>query len=487
MILAIFFGLIAIILLIVPSALNISLSWYVLKRIRSRFAIVNKVALIFIFISISLFLTLNIRIASILNDTYYSISSRSDEFIDEPLNIDVGSEITLKGNILKVSFKKNYSDSIGLGFLESSSSFFKFYKPRIVTENAEHWLISQGFKINRDVTKNNRYLITYKLNSDEYHDIVELGVYDNGKLKAKLQKRFRKKFYLEDSDNPYSNFLLYVTQSTIWNYLIPDSLGIAGERYPNTLDAKRQDPLSKFLSKVITPVTKENIVKITYLKVESETMAKESIGAEQARIPNRVVDGWCERQVFFKPRWANQYKKKLTFLEMKGDRQGTWLVIKKSNKELSRTFITTNDIKKYIFTDVYFVKCTDKSISVLLSYWYVDRNMSNRKNFSTREKRFQYRKKQDKASLEERRHKWWLTYTWDGELTNAMKFTVSSEATYYDTGINIVGKFYEQYRPVNFVELSNNDYRFDILGLDRRYVVNLSKNASYGKVPGKEP
>lgn len=480
LVLLIIIAIISIVLFSLPTFLNLILSWFICKQVKKYFSINNQIALIAIFIFISTVLTLNIRLPGIMSDAYYEIFTSERSEINTPIKIPVGTEIALIGETSAISFKESYFQSVEVTSGAGIGSRYRFSKPTIKSDNINTWLQEQGFKVNRESDNNLQYKIHIEVNSDDYHDSVEMTLYDGKKITSTYKKRFRKAFYLERNDSIYSKSLLYLTQSTITNTLIPDMLGVKGVNYKNTVGMKFQQPLSSFLSKAITVEPPDISIKtqeLNVISVKPVTFMGHAI--ENPSSNNIASDEWCDKRILFKPRWINKFTgKPLTYGE-EGERQGTWLIINKKDGKNSRIFIATDEVKKYIFTREYLAECTDNTISMLLSFLWVDKSMEeinklSTKKYSSREKYFANQKLIQKKLNEEGRIFWWLKYTGDGALISSKKFTLPQEAAYYDTGLNIVGKFYKRYNPTKFYKVNPNEYKLELSDLNKGYIVLLS-------------
>lgn len=451
--------LIALGLIIIPTILNIGISLFFYKIIRSYYGIKTFFPKFIIFILISVLLTLNIRLPGIIKDSAQLLINPTIYDINTQLTIPRGSVITLVGNPSVLKFKRNYFESVRYEF--SPAFGYKFVYPKERNEQIEYWLKKQGFKINRNSEINTKYKINLTFKSDDLHETVKMTLTKDSKVYSTYKKQFRKSFQLEKSVNSAEKTFLYLSQYNIWNSLF--SILSIKEK---VLDS----PLSSFLSDAIIIAKPLIDIPTQYLTTTSETpIFYKGLDAKKKSMPKPSHLGWCNKGIYFMPHYKNgsDFHNKRGQIET-GDRQGSWLVFKENRNEKLRVFIETPEFNEYVFSDNHLVTCTEDSVSILVSFWHIGESF----NSYYKEKNIP-RRQREKKTKEDGRTFWFLTYSWDGEPIKALNFKLSSKATYYETGINRVNKFYKKYSPISFSKTGSEKYQMVLIDNDKGYLINL--------------
>lgn len=208
----------SILLIVLPTALNLYLTTRILRLIGKTSKSI--IIMIPIFIAISFILAMNIRLFGVLSDMF---SSQEQKEISQQKTIQLayGTKVKLKNNIGIITYKKHPLDTPILAGDEGCMCTY-YDNPTVVQEDITNALTYMGLIISDDAD----VVIDIKGKADDYLTNLTITITNKEDLIAEKDFRIRNK-YLGDVDLNESgrqedgSILQYLSQSTIWNVLLP--------------------------------------------------------------------------------------------------------------------------------------------------------------------------------------------------------------------------------------------------------------------------
>ncbi len=239
---------------ILPNIINIYLSVRAVSLLKRRFKIKKKYYLVIIFLPVSILLTINIRLPSIIYDLGLSVIDPNIYRIEDPTLIQKGATITYKTNIPKIRVRRNYFETVHQS--SSSGEILCQGNPWLESEMLDMWFIENGFILSKE--DNHPVKIDVNIKQSKTHEIVEVKIYYHNKLKSYLRQQYRIQFPGESFDNKLVCYTRFFLQNNYVNDILGGKLFPDDKRpYRSKFDWLNSDLINKFLNESVSIQTPE--------------------------------------------------------------------------------------------------------------------------------------------------------------------------------------------------------------------------------------